>query len=143
MSRNYDIKKVLPSPGSTFFIVFLRIPSRKYRIHQSLRILFLGFIDDIIGNSAFYYSSLIQYQNPVAEHLDKGQIMTDKNKRQPLLLFQVFQKLHDLFLYGYIQGTGCLITLFSTSAFFIPRFLRLSPIPSPSVLLGSKEPTGF
>ena len=36
--------------------------------------------------------------------------MTNKNKRQPILLFQVFQKLHDLFLYGYIQSTGCLIT---------------------------------
>jgi len=40
-------------------------------------------------------------------------------------------------------GKELFFTLIAISAFFMPRFRRLSPIPSPKVLLGSKEPAGF
>ena len=67
-------------------------------------------IDDIIRSSVFYGLSMIENQDFVTEGLHQCKIVADQDKWQIFFLFQFGQQFQNLFLHGYIQCAGCLIT---------------------------------
>ena len=65
--------------------------------------------DDRFRLSLFHQLSLPKYENPVAESLNQGQVVADKEERELFIFLQLQKQFLNLLLNRYIQSAGNLI----------------------------------
>ena len=86
MRQRVTYKKALSIRTTEGFILSSLYAASQHRLDQPLRILRLRILNDLFRCPFLFHMSVMHHDHPVAEHLNKGQVVADKKEGQLFFL---------------------------------------------------------